>query len=115
MNIREYHFPEIKSELQVAFSSEKTIPEILEEAKSRGFYNGDTPWNKFFRKLFYDGGNVKIKKDPFFHQNHRWTINTLYYLKAFMASFEPKQEEKEAISALILSEIAILPEDLKDN
>jgi len=81
----------------------RTDAVLLKEAKARGFYNGDTKYNDLFMILFYSGGEVIFKKnvDKTFKQN-AWP-----YLRAFMGSFEPKHEEKDAISALLLSELVV--------
>jgi len=79
----------------------KTDPKLLEEAKKRGFYNGHTKYNELFSSLFYSGGKLNFKKDLSLDFREK----ALPYLKAFMQSFEPRHEEKEAISALLLSEL----------
>lgn len=100
MNIQEYKFPKIDG-FAMAFSTLKTDMVLLAEAKERGFYDGNTPYNRLFSQIFFRGGKVKFKESisPEF-KSAAWP-----YLKAFMASFEPKHEEKEAISALLLSEL----------
>jgi len=100
MDLKNFAFPEM-NELQMVFSTARTIPELLEEAKERGFYNGNTKYNKMFSQLFFNGGKINIKKDI----DKDFKNKALKYLKAFMGSFEPQHEEKEAVSALILSEI----------
>jgi hypothetical protein len=79
----------------------RTDPKLLEEAKTRGFYCGHTKYNKLFNDLFFSGGTLNFKKEL----NPAFKAVALPYLKSFMQSFSPKQEEKEAISALILSEL----------
>ncbi|MBU1567741.1 MAG: hypothetical protein KJ630_19215 [Proteobacteria bacterium] len=74
---------------------------LLAEAKKRGFYCGNTPYNKLFNNLFFGGGKITFKKDL----DESFKESAFPYLKSFMMSFEPKQEEKEAISALLLSEL----------
>ena len=103
MDIRQYKFPQI-SPIEIAFSNEKTRPELLEEAKKRGFYNGNTKYNSLFSSLFYNGGSLNFKKEL----PEDFIIRCTRYLKAFMSSFEPKHEEKEAVSALLLSELCDL-------
>lgn len=100
MNIKNFDFPTLNG-LDVAFSTVKTDPSLLKEAKERGFYRGNTKYNDLFGKLFYSGGKLDFKKDlPETFKTIAFT-----YLKAFMNSFEPKHEEKEAICALLLSEL----------
>jgi len=100
MNLKEYDFPELNG-LQIAFSTLKTDEKLLAEAKERGFYGGHTEYNALFSNLFFNGGELNLKKDL----SEDFKNKALKYLKAFMGSFEPKHEEKEAISALILSEL----------
>jgi len=81
----------------------KTNPKLLAEAKKRGFYVGNTEYNKLFNGLFFNGGKLKFKPNL----DEKFKRAALPYLKSFMASFEPKHEEKEAISALLLSELVL--------
>ncbi len=100
MDLTKFNYPKL-SGIDMVFSTIKTDTQLLAEAKSRGFYDGHTPYNKLFSNLFFNGGRVKFKEgiDSEF-KNKAWT-----YCRAFMASFEPKHEEKEAISAMIMSEL----------
>jgi hypothetical protein len=100
MDLTKYTFPEV-SALDMAFSTFKTDKKLLAEAKERGFYSGDTPYNDLFSKLFFSGGTVKFKDgiDEVFKKN-AWS-----YCRSFMGSFEPKHEEKEAICAMLMSEL----------
>jgi len=99
--LQKFKFPEVR-DVDLAFPTIKTDKNLLMEAKSRGFYNGHTPFNKLFSTLFFNGGRIDIKNDI----PEDFKEAALRYLKAFMGSWEPKHEEKEAICALILSEIA---------
>ncbi len=74
---------------------------LLKEAKKRGFYSGNTPYNKLFSSLFFSGGCLALKKDL----DDGFKKKALPYLKAFMGSFNPPHEEKEAVSAMLLSEL----------
>lgn len=94
MNLKNYKFKEITMCMT-------TDPVLLEEAKKRNFYNGQTKYNALFSSLFFSGGKLDFKKNL----DMELKQNALPYLKAFMGSFEPKHEEKEAISALLLSEL----------
>ena len=100
MNLQDYNFPELTG-LDIAFSTLKTDPFLLELAKERGFYNGNTPYNRLFSDLFYSGGSLTFKCSI----TEEFKKKAIPYLKAFMGSFEPKHEEKEAICSLILSEL----------
>ena len=94
MNLKDYTFKTPNMCLS-------TDQKLLEEAKKRGFYCSNTPYNKLFSDLFFSGGilNFKPDLDPAFK------AKALPYLKTFMGSFEPSHEEKEAISAMLLSEL----------
>ena len=100
MDIKQYEFPEL-SKADVLFPTIRTDKNLLEEAKERGFYNGHTPYNDLFSDLFFNGGKINFKKNL----DKEFKAKALPYLKAFMQSFEPKHEEKEAICALLLSEL----------
>ena len=100
MDVTKFDFPELSGPDKI-FSTQKTIPALLEEARERGFYNGYTPFNKLFSELFFSGGQLKIKEGV----DEEFKAKALPYLKAFMSSWEPSHQEKEAISALILSEL----------
>lgn len=99
MNLKKHEFGAISMAMAVD-------PALLVEAKKRGFYNGGTKWERYFNDLFFGGGSVTYRQDV----PADFTATTMTYLKHFMGSFEPKHEEKAAISALILSEIAIHPD-----
>lgn len=100
-DIRSYLFPTLTG-FDIAFSSVKTDPVLLAEAKARGFYCKRTPHNDMFSKLFFCGGKVNFKKNiPEEIRQKIWA-----YLRALMGSFEPSHEDKEAVCALLLSEIA---------
>jgi len=102
MDLKKFNFPEL-SAADIAFSTLRANPELLAEARKRGFYNGDTKYNKMFSTLFFSGGKLDFKKDL----PDDFKTKATKYLKAFMGSFEPKHEEKEAICALLLSEICV--------
>ena len=100
MDIKKFKFPEI-SDLDIAFSNVRTDKELLAEAKRRGFYGGHTKYNTLFAELFYRGGKINFKKGL----DEGFRVKATRYLKAFIGSFEPKHEEKEAVAALLLSEL----------
>jgi len=102
MDLKTFAFPEVTG-LDLAFSTLKTNKKLLEEAKKRNFYNGNTPYNKLFSKLFFEGGKVQFKKDL----DEKFITKAWNYCRCFMRSWEPKHEEKEAICALIMSEILL--------
>ena len=100
MNILKFDFSKVSIGMP-------TNLDLLKEAKKRGFYNGRTPYNKMFNDLFFGGGKVGFKDGV----DEEFIKNVIPYLKAFMGSFSPKHEEKEAICALILSEIASVKDE----
>jgi hypothetical protein len=100
MDLKKYKFPKI-SEFNMALSILKTDKVLLEEAKKRGFYDAHTPYNQLFSQLFYRGGKIKFKEGL----NEEFRINAWRYCRSFMSSFEPKHEDKEAICALLMSEL----------
>jgi hypothetical protein len=100
MDLKKYGFPRITS-TNMAFSMIKTCPKLLKEAKGRGFYGGNGDYNSLFSELFFNGGKLNLKKDL----DEDFKSKALPYLRSFMGSFEPKHEEKEAICAMLLSEL----------
>jgi len=108
MDLKTFEFPDVTG-LDMAFSTFRTIPELLEEAKKRDFYDGRTEYNDLFSKLFFSGGKIQFKPDI----DEDFKKRAWAYCRSFMGSFEPKHEEKEAICALIMSEV-LLP-NLEDD
>lgn len=111
MDLTKYRFPTV-TKVDMAFCTFKTDPVLLKEAVERGFYgsNTTTPYNDLFNKLFFEGGQVTFKKnisDDF--KNNCWA-----YCKAFMTSFEPRHEEKEAICSMLMSELLDLGDEEKE-
>jgi len=80
----------------------RTDKKLLSEAESRGFRCGsNTPYNNLFKQLFFSGGKLNFKENL----DEGFKNKAVPYLKSFMGSFEPKHEEKEAVCALLLSEL----------
>lgn len=100
MNLEDFNFPSVSVE-NGAIPNFDTIPELLDEAKKRGYYNGRTPYNKLFRTLLNHGGEVVQKADV----NEAYWEKAWPYCKALMRSFAPKYEEKEAVCAMLMSEL----------
>lgn len=100
INLLDYNYPK-PGTADMAFPTYDTIPELLEEAKVRGFYDGYTPYNRLFSDLFFNGGKVVFKKG--IDEEKRKEIWA--YLRSFMGSWSPKHEHKEAICAMLMSEI----------
>lgn len=102
MNLKDFDFPKAPG-ADMAFPTFNTIPELLEEAKDRGFLHGNTPYNKLFSSLFYTGGKIKFKKKVDKElQEKAWP-----YCKSLMGSWAPKHEHKEAVCAMIMSELLV--------
>jgi hypothetical protein len=104
MDLTKFKFPEVTG-ADMMFPTFDTNKELLTEAKERKFYNGNTPYNRLFSKLFFIGGKVQFKPDI----DKEFIKTSWVYCCSFMGSWSPKHEEKEAICAMIMSEI-LLPE-----
>lgn len=94
MDLRKFKFPEPG----ICLPTDK---KLLAEAQGRGFDGGNGPYNKLFNDLFFSGGELYFKKDL----PEDFKRDATRYLKSFMGSFAPKHEHKEAICAMILSEL----------
>ena len=94
LSLAAYPFPEINRG-DMVFATIETDPILLEEAKKRGFYMKDTPAN--------NGGRLICKGeiDP------DYLKRAMSYLKALMRSIAPRYEEKEAVCAMLLDELAL--------
>ncbi len=91
LNLKKYNFRE----------DNETDLILISEAKRQGFLYGNTKYNEKFSELFFNGGTLNYKKDL----TESEVKNMKDYLVKFMRSFEPKHEHKEAICALILSQL----------
>lgn len=100
-DIKDFKYPVLK-DADIIFSVMRTNTQLLELARSQGFYNGHTPYNDLASKLFFSGGTINYKKDL---DPERKTLG-YRYLCAVLKSFEPSHNDKEAIAALVLSELA---------
>jgi hypothetical protein len=100
MDLTKFDFPELTA-ADMAFSCLKTDAVLLNEARERGFYNGRTPYNDLFSEIFFNGGKIKFKEGL----DENFKSKAWKYLRSFMGSFEPKHEEKEAICAMLMSEL----------
>jgi len=90
--------PEVK-DVDLVFSTQETNKKLLAIAREKGFYNGDTKYNKMFSSLFFGGGKIYCKKSLKDEDKSK----LLRYIKSLASSFQPKHEEKEAVCALPLS------------
>lgn len=93
------NYPEV-TDVDIAFG---IVPDkkMISKAMEAGFYNGNTKYNDMFSKLFFNGGSLKFKKDL----NKEFAEKALRYYKAVAVSFGSKHEEKEAVCAMVLSEL----------
>ncbi len=94
MEIKTYKFQETNFD-------QKSDPVLLAEAKKRGFHFGNTYYNTLFSKLFFNGGSLNFKKDL----DDDFKNRAVSYFKALVQSFSPSHEDKEAVCALLLSEL----------
>lgn len=83
-------------------------PDLLQEAKDRGFHpkkgGGHTPYNDLFSGIFY--GRYRDKYLLFKKGIDMEFIKAAFeYYHRLRSSYLPKHEDKEAICAMILSEI----------
>jgi hypothetical protein len=100
MDLTQYNFPVNKN----PFWQPNTPHDLLEEAKERGFLYGRTPYNDLFSEIFFSGGQLNFKPDlPEDFKNKCFT-----YMRCLMKSFAPKHEHKEAVCAMLLSELVTL-------
>lgn len=102
LDLTTYPFPKLDA-ADMAFSTLRTRPDLLHEAELRGF-DRQTPYNKLFSTLFFSGGKLNYKKGL----DEEFKARAIPYFRAFMSSWEPKHEHKEAICAMLLSELVDL-------
>ena len=108
MDLKKFKFKKV-SGADMAVPTFDTDKQLLIEAKDRGFYNGHTPYNKLFSNLFFSGGQIQFKPDL----DETFKKEAWGYCRSFMGSWSPKHEEKEAICAMLMSEL-LLPELAKN-
>ena len=100
MDIKKFDFPET-SDAERGFPARAVDPEMLKEAKAQGFLHGHTPYNKLFSDIFFSGKTVEFKKDL----DPKFKEKAVPYMQSVMGSWESKHEHKEAVCALLLSEL----------
>lgn len=100
LDLKTFDFPRVTG-VDIVFPTFDTIPELLQEAKTRGFDKSGNPYCELFRQLFYTGGKVKFKEgiDEEF-KNGAWA-----YLNVLIGSYAPRHEDKESVCAMLLSEL----------
>ena len=99
MDLKTFDFPSLNDTQAVR----KAAAELLEEAKERGFYNGNTAHNDLFNTLFFSGGDIEFRKDL----TEEFKDKAWPFCRGFMSSFDPKHEHKEAVCAMLMSEILV--------
>jgi hypothetical protein len=100
IDLKTYNFP-VLTAVDLAFSTLDTPKELVDEAYKRGFNNFHNPYNKLFSKLFFEGGKVVFKEDV----DAEYKQNVWSYCRALMGSFTPKHQHKEAVCAMLMSEV----------
>lgn len=96
-----YTFPKV-TQLDLVFSTEDAPKKLVELAKERGYYNGDTKGNKLFNEWFFRG----LATTPQFKKgvDKEKAQKAMDFAVVLKASFQPKHEEKEAVCAMIFDE-----------
>jgi hypothetical protein len=100
MDLTTYEFPELTG-ADIAFSTEETRPDLLEEAKKRGFNNHNNPYCKLFSEFFFNGGKLVFKESL----SEEFKTKAWNYCQALMFSYKPKHEHKQAVCAMLMSEL----------
>lgn len=105
LDLRNYPWPKVTGAGMV-FPTADTDPKLLAEAERRGYsmYSGGNknPGNEMFSTLFYKGGRIVYREDV--PEEYRKAV--MGYLRSFMGSFTPAHEDKHAVCAMLLDEIA---------
>ena len=102
MDLKTFKFPKVTG-VDMAFATFNTDPKLLAEAKERGFYDGNTEYNDLFSTLFFSGGQVVFKEDV----DKEFKSKAWPYVRSFMGSYSPSHEDKEAICAMLMSELLV--------
>jgi hypothetical protein len=97
MDLTKYKYPEPSLSMP-------TDKKLLAEAKARGFYNKSTPYNELFSSLFFTGGTLNFKKDL----DSAFKDKAVPFLKGTMQSWDSQHEDKEAVCAMLLSELVTI-------
>jgi hypothetical protein len=100
--LSEFSWPGV-TKVDLAFSTFKTIPELLELSTSARWEKG----RKKFNELFFTGGDIIYEKEVI----GSWKEQALCYALVLMRSFEPKHEDKEAVCAMIFEHTLCFDEE----
>ena len=103
LDLTGYEFQERKN----LFDQLPTDETLLKEAKVRGFYERNTDYNHMFSEMFFNGVSVHYKPGI----DKEYSRRVTKYIKELASSFSPKHEDKEAVCAMLLSEIAEVRSD----
>jgi len=99
MDLKTFEFPNPNDTQAVR----KAAAVLLEEAKERKFYDGHTEYNDLFSELFFSGGKIEFQKNV----DEDFKAKAWPFCRSFMGSFDPKHEHKEAICAMLMSELLV--------
>jgi hypothetical protein len=102
MNLQELNFPTVNRFSVSKPANVQFFNKLLEEAEERGFANSETYYRKLFKHIFFAGGTLYFKEG--IPEHFKQTAYS--YMIELMHSPFPKYSEKEAVCALILSELA---------
>jgi len=93
--------PELRDR-DINFSNLNVDPNMLKIAEDGGFDKDSNPYNKMFNKQFFSGLSLNFKASIDLEYRNR----ILRYYKALATSFAPRHEHKQAVCAMLLSEIS---------
>ena len=99
MDLSTFTFPEV-TDVELAFPTFDTIPQLLEEAIKR---NPEKGMDKF-SEIFYNGGKVELQEDV----KGTWKEKAYRYARSLMGSWAPKHEHKELVVGMIFEEVLVL-------
>lgn len=104
IDLKTFDFPKVDT-ISESFPKFNTIPELLQEATDRGFLNGETIYNEMATE--WDTGSKKmlIRKSELTTDDDSWVVPISKYSIAFLRTPNATTEEKNAIVAMLWSEI----------
>lgn len=95
--LEKYPWPEVK-DVDMAFPTYKTDFKLLTLSEKKPYEKG----RKTFARIFFRGAKI-----TFHHPFAEWEKKAFMWVRAFMKSYDPKQEHKESICAMIFEEIGV--------
>ena len=108
LDLAKFKFPTV-SGAEGVFPTFDTIKELLEEATLRGYDNGNMEGCRLFSQWFFNGIEAIVVKDMDNAQE------AFTYMRAFMGSWSPKHEHKEAVCGMLIDEFMTITLKKKDN